>query len=67
VLAGIPIAVLMPLFWLETVLPPEVEFARVLAPAMALTLISLGLVAVMNIVGAVVQGVLGLGRRRAPD
>jgi hypothetical protein len=67
VLAGIPIAVLMPLFWLETMLPPEVEFARVLAPAMALTLISLGLVAVMNIVGAVVQGVLGLGRRRAPD
>jgi hypothetical protein len=33
---------------------------------MALTLISLGLVLLANLVGAVVQGVRGIGRRRAP-
>ena len=63
VLVGVPVTVLMPLFWLETVLPPEAEFARVLAPTMALTLIALGLVALMNLVGAAVQGVRGLARR----
>jgi hypothetical protein len=63
VLAGVPVVVLMPLFWLESVLPPEAQFSRVLAPAMALTLISLGLVALTNLVGVIVQGVRGLGRR----
>lgn len=63
VLAGVPVAVLMPLFWLETVLPPEADFSRVLAPTMALTLISLSLVGLMNLVGAAVQGVRGLARR----
>jgi hypothetical protein len=62
VLAGVPVAVMMPLFWLETVLPPEAGFARVLAPTMALMLISLGLVALVNLVGAGVQGLRGLGR-----
>lgn len=62
VLVGVPVAVLMPLFWLEMVLPPEAEFSRMLAPTMALTLISLGLVTLMNLVGAAVQGLRGLGR-----
>jgi hypothetical protein len=63
VLAGVPIAVLMPLFWLETVLPPEAEFSRILAPGMALILIALGLVSLANLAGALVQALRGLGRR----
>jgi hypothetical protein len=62
VVVGAPIAVLMPLFWLETVLPPEADLSRVLAPAMALTLIALALVGLANVAGAVVQGVRELRR-----
>ena len=51
VLVGVPIAVLMPLFWLETVLPPEAGCSRILAPVMALILIALALVWLVNLVG----------------
>jgi hypothetical protein len=62
---GVPVFVLMPLFWLETALPPEAEFSRVLAPIMALVLVALALVALVNLVGALVQAVRGFGRRAA--
>jgi hypothetical protein len=65
VVVGAPVAVLMPLFWLETVLPPEAEFSRVLAPIMALILIALGLMVLANVAGALVQGVRAAVGRRA--
>ena len=33
VAVGVPVSVLMPLFWLETALPPEAGFSRVLGPS----------------------------------
>jgi hypothetical protein len=52
-----PAAVLMPLFWLEGVLPPETGAGAVLAPAMTLVLISLVLIVLTNLVGlAVILG-----------
>jgi hypothetical protein len=47
-----PAAVLMPLFWLEGLLPPEVGLTSVTGPVMALVLIALTLVALTNVVGA---------------
>ena len=49
-----PTLVLMPAFWLETYLPPDAGFAAFLGPLMTLVLISLALVVVVNIVGALV-------------
>ena len=51
-----PAAVLMPAFWLEGVLPAEVGLGSTLGPIMALVLISLALVVLTNIVGALVIG-----------
>jgi hypothetical protein len=63
-----PAAVLMPVFWLERVLPPEADAGGVLAPVMTLVLISLVLVVLMNLVGsAVIAGRAALrprGERR---
>jgi hypothetical protein len=50
----LPALVLMPAFWLNTQLPPDARFGRYLAPIMALVLISLALVVVVNVVGALV-------------
>ena len=64
VLIGVPTLVLMPAFWLDSRLPPEVGFTRYLAPLMTLTLISLGLVVLVNLVGGVVAaGRVMTGRR----
>lgn len=49
-----PALVLMPVFWLESQLPPEADFGRVSAAVMTLVLISLILVLLVNVVGAVV-------------
>ncbi len=49
-----PAAVLMPLFWLERVLPPEADAGTVLAPVMTLVLVSLVLVVLTNLVGSAV-------------
>jgi hypothetical protein len=57
VLIGVPVVVLLPIFWLETVLPPEVGMARVPAPAMTLVLISLVLVVLVNVIGSIVIAV----------
>ena len=62
-----PAAVLMPLFWLEDILPPELGLTSVLGPVMALVLISLALVALTNVVGVVIiagRAVLGRGGGR---
>ena len=65
VVLGIPTLVLMPAFWLDSRLPPEVGFTRYLAPLMTLVLISLGLVVLVNVVGGVVAAgrVIAGGRR----
>jgi hypothetical protein len=67
VVVGTPILVLMPLFWLESVLPPEAQMTRVLPPIMALVLISLVLVVLVNVIGslAVAGRALLVTRRRA--
>ena len=54
VLVVTPAAVLMPLFWLEGVLPAEVGLSSMLSPVMALVLISLALVVLTNMAGALV-------------
>jgi hypothetical protein len=56
---------LMPLFWLESRLPPEAGLQRVLAPTMAVLLITLVLVTLVNVIGgAVAVGRTLTGRRR---
>jgi len=54
VIVATPAVVLMPLFWLEHVLPPETGIGAALAPAMTLVLISLALVVLTNLVGSTV-------------
>jgi hypothetical protein len=61
-----PVVILMPVFWLDTQLPPEAEFTRYLGSIMTLVLISLALVVVVNLVGAVVAVVRGVLRRTTP-
>jgi hypothetical protein len=50
----LPALVLMPAFWLESQLPPDAGFDRLLGPIMTLVLIALVLVVVVNVVGGVV-------------
>jgi hypothetical protein len=47
----VPALVLAPLFWLENLVPPEAGLNAVIAPAMAVLLIALVLVALVNLVG----------------
>ena len=63
VLIGLPVVVLMPLFWLESQLPPEAVPALHLGPVMALLLVALVLVAAANVLGAVGAIAVALGRR----
>jgi hypothetical protein len=58
VAAGAPVVVLMPLFWLDSQLPPDASLNPLLAPVMTIVLISLALISVVNVVG----GALALGR-----
>ena len=60
---GLPMVVLMPLFWLESQLPPEAVPALHLGSVMALLLVSLALVVATNIAGALVATGLGILRR----
>jgi hypothetical protein len=62
VVIGLPSAVLMPLFWLESQLPLEAVPILNLGPVMALLLVSLVLVVAVNGVGVVVTIALGLWR-----
>jgi hypothetical protein len=62
VLIGLPIVVLMPLFWVESQIPLEAVPALNLGPVMALLLAALGLVAAMNGIGAVAAVILAVTR-----
>lgn len=62
-----PVVVLMPLFWLESRLPPEAGLSSMLAPVMTIVLIGLALVALVNLVGCVLAVArAGFGLRRRP-
>ncbi len=66
---GVPMLTLLPLAKLETVLPPEAGIDRVTSPVMALLLVSLALVALVNVVGAAVivgRAVASRAARRWP-
>ena len=63
---GTPIVVLMPLYWLDTHLPPEAGLTGILPGIMALVLIALALTAAVNVAGAVVATALDLAARRRP-
>ena len=54
VLIATPALVLMPLFWLDTQLPPEAGLGPKLAPVMTILLFSLALVLVVNLAGTMV-------------
>ena len=58
------IGVLMPLFWIESHLPPEAGLTTLLAPIMSVLLVALVLTAVVNLAGAVASAGLALVRRR---
>jgi hypothetical protein len=47
----VPAVILMPAFWLDTHLPADAGFTRLLGPIMTLVLISLALTVVVNVVG----------------
>jgi hypothetical protein len=57
------VAVLTPLFWLETVLPPDAGLATILGPTMTVLLASLALVVVVNLAGGIVATARSLRRR----
>ena len=59
-----PMAVLMPLYWLELQLPPEAGLAGVLPGIMALVLIALVLTAAVNAAGAAVVMAVALASRQ---
>ena len=63
IVLGTPMLVLMPLFWLDTQLPPEAGLNRLLAPIMTLVLISLVLVVLVNAAGAAVAAGLAVANR----
>ena len=63
VLIGGPALLLMPVFWLESLLPEEAGMRPVLAPLMSVMLISLALTVAVNVVGAVAAGAHAAVRR----
>ncbi|MBM3221686.1 MAG: hypothetical protein FJZ38_23945 [Candidatus Rokubacteria bacterium] len=50
----VPMLILMPAFWLDSYLPPEVGFTRYLGPLMTIVLIAMALTVTVNLVGLVV-------------
>jgi hypothetical protein len=69
VVFAVPAVVLMPVFWLDTMLPPEAGLTSLLAPIMTIVLIALVLVGLVNVVGcalAVLQAVLSIRERSRP-
>jgi hypothetical protein len=65
-LIGVPAAVLMPLFGLDRLLPAGAPESGLIAPVMVLLLVSLALVVLVNVTGAVVRvGADLAGRLRA--
>ena len=67
VVIATPVAVLMPMFWLDEQLPAEAGLRAMRSGIMALVLITLVLVGLVNAVGAlVIGGRAVLGQRRPP-
>jgi hypothetical protein len=64
VVLATPMLVLMPMFWLDTQLPEDAGLRRILAPTMAVVLVSVVLVVLTNIVGAIAATVLWFRQRR---
>lgn len=60
-----PVAVLMPIFWLESQLPAEADFQRYVRGIMVIVLVSLALTAAVNVVGGLVIGARALVHSRA--
>jgi hypothetical protein len=54
VVIALPVLVLMPAFWLDSVLPSEAGLTGYLGPIMTLVLIALVLVVAVNLVGALI-------------
>lgn len=68
-LVAAPMAVLTPLFWLDTHLPAEAGFQQTLGPVMAAILMALVLAVLVNAAGGIViaaRAVRGAYRRAAP-
>src|SRR5262245_59867645 len=63
VVIGLPVAVLMPLFWLESQLPDEAVAALQIGPVMALLLIAIALVIAVNAIGGLAALAIAVGRR----
>jgi hypothetical protein len=63
VVVATPIVALVPLFWLDTKVPPEAGLNRVLAPVMTLVLISLALIVLANFIGGAIVAVRALAGR----
>jgi uncharacterized iron-regulated membrane protein len=63
VVIGAPVVVLMPLFWLDTQIPPEAGLRPLMAPLMVLMLISLVLVALVNLIGVAAASALAVRDR----
>jgi len=64
VLVVTPAAVLMPVFWLESILPPEAGAGAIPAPVMTIVLISLVLVVLTNLIGSAIIAVRAVFRAR---
>ena len=64
VVIATPALVLMPLFWLDTQLPPEAGLHPKLAPVMTILLISLALVLMANLAGSMVVAARAAYARR---
>jgi hypothetical protein len=64
---AVPSLALMPLFWLDTQLPPEAGLRGLLAPFMALLLIALVLVVLVNVVGSLLVAGRAIFGGRAPS
>lgn len=60
-----PIALLMPLFALDTQLPPEAGLTHVISRTMVLLLVSVALVILCNVIGALAQVLIALRGRIA--
>ena len=67
VVAGAPMAVLTPLFWLDAQLPPESQFQRTLGVVMASMLMALVLVVLVNAAGGMVIALRALAARGRPE
>ena len=61
----VPTVVLMPLFWLDSRLPPDAGLNPMLAPVMTIVLIALMLIAFVNVVGGILALLRATLRRRS--